>query len=99
MKLAHDIVIAPVISEKSLDGVAAKRYTFKVAKDSTKVEIAKAVEEIFGVKVTKVRLEESHRNAERRLQDHRVLRGHGIISQSWSSGAMPEGARTPLGDV
>ena len=54
MKLAHDIVIAPVISEKSLDGVAAKRYTFKVAKDSTKVEIAKAVEEIFGVKVTKV---------------------------------------------
>ena len=54
MKLAHDIVIAPVISEKSLDGVAAKRYTFKVAKDSTKVEIAKAVEEIFGVKVEKV---------------------------------------------
>lgn len=54
MKLAHDIVIAPVISEKSLDGVAAKRYTFKVAKDSTKVETAKAVEEIFGVKVTKV---------------------------------------------
>ena len=54
MKLAHDIVIAPVISEKSLDGVAAKRYTFKVAKDSTKVEIAKAVEEIFGVKVIKV---------------------------------------------
>ena len=54
MKLAHDIVIAPVISEKSLDGVADKRYTFKVAKDSTKVEVAKAVEEIFGVKVVKV---------------------------------------------
>ena len=54
MKLAHDIVIAPVISEKSLCGVPEKRYTFKVAKDSTKVEIAKAVEEIFGVKVAKV---------------------------------------------
>ena len=54
MKLAHDIVIAPVISEKSLAGVAEKRYTFKVAKDSTKVEVAKAVEEIFGVKVVKV---------------------------------------------
>ena len=54
MKLARDIVIAPVISEKSLAGVADKRYTFKVAKDSTKVEVAKAVEEIFGVKVVKV---------------------------------------------
>ena len=54
MKLAHDIVIAPVISEKSLAGVAEKRYTFKVAKDSTKVEVAKAVEEIFGVKVDSV---------------------------------------------
>ena len=54
MKLAHDIVIAPVITDKSLMGVPEKRYTFKVAKDSTKVEIAKAVEEIFGVKVEKV---------------------------------------------
>ena len=54
MKLAHDIVIAPVISEKSLAGVAEIRYTFKVAKDSSKVEVAKAVEEIFGVKVVKV---------------------------------------------
>ena len=50
----YDIIIEPVLSEKSYDGIAMKRYTFKVAKDATKPEIAKAVEELFGVKVSKV---------------------------------------------
>ena len=54
MKFAQDIILKPVITEKSLDGIAAKRYTFKVAVDATKPEIAKAVEELFGVKVAKV---------------------------------------------
>ena len=54
MKLAQDIIIAPVITEKSMAGIADKKYTFKVAKDANKIEIAAAVEEIFKVKVAKV---------------------------------------------
>lgn len=54
MKAAQDIILAPVITENSMAGIADKKYTFKVAKDSTKVEIAQAVESLFGVKVTKV---------------------------------------------
>ena len=52
--LAHDIIIAPVITEKSMTGIADKKYAFKVAKAAGKVEIANAIEEIFGVKVDKV---------------------------------------------
>ena len=54
MKFAQDIILAPVITEKSMDGISSKRYTFKVAANATKPEIAKAVEELFGVKVAKV---------------------------------------------
>ena len=54
MKFAQDIVIKPIITEKSMDGIADKKYTFKVAKDATKPEIASAVEELFGVKVASV---------------------------------------------
>ena len=49
MKLAQDIIIKPIITEASMMGVAFKKYTFKVAADANKVEIAKAVEELFGV--------------------------------------------------
>ena len=51
MKFAQDIIIKPLITEKSMDMIADKKYTFKVAKTATKPEIAKAVEELFGVKV------------------------------------------------
>ena len=54
MKLAQDIIIKPIITEASMMGVAFKKYTFKVATDANKIEIAKAVEELFGVKVAKV---------------------------------------------
>ena len=54
MKFAQDIILKPVITEKSMDGIESKRYTFKVATDATKPEIAAAVEELFGVKVAKV---------------------------------------------
>ena len=54
MKFAQDIVLAPVITENSMAGIADKKYTFKVATDATKVDIANAVEELFGVKVAKV---------------------------------------------
>ena len=52
--IAHDIVIRPVITEKSMLGAVNKVYTFEVAKTANKIEIAKAVEELFGVKVAKV---------------------------------------------
>ena len=51
---AQDIVIRPVITEKSMLGAAEKKYTFEVAKTANKIEIAKAVEEFFKVKVAKV---------------------------------------------
>ena len=54
MKKAQDIILAPVITEKSMYGVAEKKYTFKVANDANKIEIAQAVEELFGVNVSKV---------------------------------------------
>ncbi len=51
---ARDIIIAPVLTEKSVSVLGDKKYTFRVADGANKVEIAKAVEEIFGVKVAKV---------------------------------------------
>ena len=51
MKLAQDIIIKPIITEASMDGIANKKYTFEVAADATKPEIAKAVEELFKVDV------------------------------------------------
>ena len=53
-KLAQDIILRPVITENSMDGIADRKYTFEVAKDANKIEIAKAVEELFEVKVAKV---------------------------------------------
>ena len=54
MKAAQDIVIAPIITEKSMSAIADKKYTFKVATDANKIEIAAAVEELFKVEVAKV---------------------------------------------
>ncbi len=54
MKTAYDVILKPVITEQSMEATEAKKYVFKVAIDATKVEIRKAVEEIFGVKVEKV---------------------------------------------
>lgn len=51
---AQDIIIRPVVTEKSMAGMAEKKYTFEVAKNAGKIEIAKAVEELFKVKVKKV---------------------------------------------
>ncbi len=53
-KLAQDIILRPVITENSMDGIADRKYTFEVAKDANKIEIAKAIEELFEVKVAKV---------------------------------------------
>ncbi len=53
-KLSQDIILRPIITEESMQNIALKKYTFKVAKDANKIEIAKAVEDLFGVKVAKV---------------------------------------------
>lgn len=53
-KTAQDIVLAPVITEASMAAIRQKKYTFRVLKTVNKIEIAKAVEELFGVKVEKV---------------------------------------------
>lgn len=52
--VAYDIIIKPIITEKAMSGMAMKKYTFKVAKNANKIEIAKAIEEIFKVTVSKV---------------------------------------------
>ena len=65
MKMIQDIIIAPVITEASMDRIADKRYTFKVAKNATKPEIAKAVEVMFGVQVEKVNTINMKRKAKR----------------------------------
>ena len=54
MKNIHDILIAPVITEKSNDLISNKTYTFRVADGATKPEIADAVEKAFKVKVKSV---------------------------------------------
>ena len=54
MANVYDIIIRPIITEQSMEAATFKKYTFEVAKDANKIEIAKAVEEIFGVKVAKV---------------------------------------------
>jgi Ribosomal protein L23 len=51
---AHDIIIHPVISEKSMDEAQRGKYTFAVHKDANKVQIAAAVEELFKVQVLAV---------------------------------------------
>ena len=52
--MSYEIIKKPVITENSMDQMADRKYTFEVAKDATKIEIKKAVEEVFGVKVEKV---------------------------------------------
>ena len=54
MKTAYDIIIKPVITEQSMEATEEKKYVFQVAMDANKIEIKKAIEEIFGVKVEKV---------------------------------------------
>ena len=51
---AYDIILRPVITEQSMADVADKKYVFQVAIDADKTQIKAAIEEIFGVKVSKV---------------------------------------------
>ncbi|MBR5756740.1 MAG: 50S ribosomal protein L23 [Firmicutes bacterium] len=54
MRTPYDVLIAPIISEKSMEDAQSKKYTFKVATDANKFEIKQAVEAAFGVEVIRV---------------------------------------------
>ena len=54
MKNMHDVIVRPIITEDSMARLADKKYTFEVAAGANKIEIKKAVEEIFKVEVLKV---------------------------------------------
>ena len=56
MKSPYDIILKPVLTEKSYDGLAKKRYAFIVAPDANRTEVRQAVEAAFGVKVQKVNI-------------------------------------------
>ena len=56
MTTPYDVIIKPVISERSMDDAANKKYTFKVAVNANKTEVKHALEEIFGVEVEKVNI-------------------------------------------
>lgn len=65
MKTSYDIIRRPIITEKSALLAEKAVYTFEVAKDANKVEIKKAIEEIFNVKVVAIRTVNVHRKAKR----------------------------------
>ena len=54
MKSPYDIILRPVLTEKSYDQMNDKRYTFEVAVKAGKTEIKEAIETVFGVKVETV---------------------------------------------
>mgnify|MGYP000231862513 CR=1 FL=1 len=78
---AYDIIKRPIITEQSMAETEAKKYTFEVAKSANKIEIAKAVEEIFGVKVAKVNTlnmqGKEKRTGRSRLAPSLLEEGHG----------------------
>ncbi len=56
MRTPYDVVIKPIITERSVEDAHSKKYTFQVATDSNKTEVKHAIEEIFGVEVKKVNI-------------------------------------------
>ena len=74
-KLAQDIILRPIITENSMDGIADRKYTFEVAKDANKIEIAKAIEELFEVKVAKVNTMNYEGKNKQRYTKAGIIRG------------------------
>jgi large subunit ribosomal protein L23 len=56
MTTPYDVIIKPVISERSMDDAREKKYTFKVSTRANKTQVKIAIEEIFGVEVDKVNI-------------------------------------------
>lgn len=70
--IAEEVIVRPIITERSSDGLQEGKYTFEVNKKATKIEIAKAVEKLFGVKVLKVNTM-TVRGKEKRVGAHRGM--------------------------
>lgn len=70
--IAEEIIIKPIITERSSEGLQEGKYTFQVNKNATKVEIAKAVEKLFNVKVLKVNTV-SVKGKEKRVGAHKGM--------------------------
>ncbi len=79
---ARDIILAPVVTEKAVAAMAMKKYTFRVDKRANKIEIAKAIEEIFGVDVLKVN------TLNMKVQKRRVGKNEGYTSD-WKQAVVP----------
>ena len=54
MKTSYDVILRPIITEQSMEHIDLKKYVFEVARDATKADVKRAVEEIFSVKVDSV---------------------------------------------
>lgn len=54
MRIAYDIIIRPIVTENSMMLTSDKKYTFEVHRDANKTQVKHAIEEVFGVKVSKV---------------------------------------------
>ena len=54
MKSIENVIVRPLITEKSMEGIAEKRYVFEVERSATTADIAAAVEKMFGVEVASV---------------------------------------------
>jgi large subunit ribosomal protein L23 len=76
MKTAYDIIIKPVISERSMDDAQARKYTFKVALGANKTEVKHALEEIFDIEIAKVNIMNI------RAKKKRMGRSQGMTSAS-----------------
>jgi large subunit ribosomal protein L23 len=70
MTNAYEIIERPLVTEKSVAGAEQGKYTFRVKKSANKIEIAKAVEELFNVKVDSVNTI-NVKGKKRRLGRHR----------------------------
>ena len=87
MKDPRDIIIRPVVSEKSYSAFDDNVYTFVVAHDANKIEIRKAVEELFATKVASVR-----------TINRKGKRKRNRTSGAWSSRATRKRAIVTLAD-
>ena len=88
MKDPRDVILRPIVSEKSYALLDHGVYTFVVAPEANKVEIRQAVEEIFGVRVTKVNT--ANRKGKRKLNRRR---------RTWGSRPDTKPADEPVADA
>ena len=73
---AHDVIVRPIISEKSMDESGRGKYTFEVHGDASKIQVKAAVEELFKVQVTSVNVLTTKAKEKRRGTKRGRITGH-----------------------